>query len=163
MQGYQRIVGVPGLSNVGIVKSGPAGFIRPTQIYRSAQPSDYQLLGNIATILDLREFVGDDAETVQALGIRYINWPLTVFSDIEPDEFDKLMAIIAMPEYWPLLIHCTAGVDRTGTVCAAYRISQDKWSLNEALEEMEQYGAHEIIDADLRDCLQRYAQKQNGR
>ncbi|MDP2927460.1 MAG: dual specificity protein phosphatase family protein [Candidatus Omnitrophota bacterium] len=40
----------------------------------------------------------------------------------------------------PVFVHCQAGKDRTGMICAAYKMKYDNWSLENALFEMLVYG-----------------------
>jgi len=97
MRIFQRIIGVPGLSNLGVVKDGA--------IYRSAQPEIYfalpQYLG-IKSVLYLRE--DSKQEEVEAAGMRYISFRLNVFSDITFDDFDLLSTTLANPENQPILV-----------------------------------------------------------
>ena len=46
----------------------------------------------------------------------------------------------------PIFVHCQHGADRTGTVCAIYRITIQGWSKDEAIEEMTKggFGFHGI-------------------
>ena len=40
----------------------------------------------------------------------------------------------------PALVHCVAGRDRTGTMCAVYRMECDGWKPARAAAEMRGYG-----------------------
>jgi protein tyrosine phosphatase len=44
------------------------------------------------------------------------------------------------PKRVPVLVHCQHGADRTGTMCALYRIAVQGWSKEEALREMQAGG-----------------------
>ena len=46
----------------------------------------------------------------------------------------------------PVLVHCQHGADRTGTMCAVYRIAVDGWTKKEAIREMRDGGFnfHEV-------------------
>lgn len=59
-----------------------------------------------------------------------------------------------------LLIHCTHGRDRTGFVCAAWRILVNKWPLEKAWDEMKQYGwtpFSSLTDSAIYDVLKKLA------
>ncbi len=47
----------------------------------------------------------------------------------------------------PILVHCRLGSDRTGAVCAAYRIAVQEWSVEDAIDEIIHggYGFHRGI------------------
>ena len=65
-------------------------------------------------------------------------------SDIKPPEpwavrkFLELMMFNSKPTY----IHCLHGVDRTGFMCAVYRMRFQGWSYERALDEWKALGRH---------------------
>ena len=44
------------------------------------------------------------------------------------------------PANYPVLIHCRAGLHRTGVLVAVYRMEYDRWSPSEAVREMLENG-----------------------
>lgn len=42
----------------------------------------------------------------------------------------------------PIYVHCKHGVDRTGFICAAYRVLVEGWDVEDALQEMREMGFH---------------------
>jgi protein tyrosine/serine phosphatase len=52
----------------------------------------------------------------------------------------KFNEIMADPSNYPVLVHCFAGIHRTGAYCAIYRMEHDHWSNAEAIAELKQSG-----------------------
>lgn len=44
------------------------------------------------------------------------------------------------PDNYPVLIHCLAGKHRTGAYCAVYRMEHDRWTNQQAIDELKLYG-----------------------
>ena len=64
----------------------------------------------------------------------------------EDEDVVTFLRIITQPGNQPIFIHCQHGSDRTGMMCAIYRIAQQHWTNAEALREMTTggYGFHPI-------------------
>ena len=56
------------------------------------------------------------------------------------DDVRRFLALATDPARRPLYFHCWRGKDRTGAMCAAYRMAVEGWPLEAALREMEAYG-----------------------
>jgi len=115
-------------------------------IYRSAQPTREGLRAlpalGIKTVIDLRgasERSGE-AQLLDAIGIKYINIPMPPLGAPSIESVKQALALLIDQSAWPILVHCQRGSDRTGTVIACFRISQDGWSNQQALDEAKQFG-----------------------
>jgi tyrosine-protein phosphatase SIW14 len=58
----------------------------------------------------------------------------------------RFREIMADPANYPVLVHCLAGVHRTGAVCAIYRMEQEHWSNERAMAEMKESGYTTLDD-----------------
>ena len=47
----------------------------------------------------------------------------------------------------PVYFHCAHGQDRTGTLCAIYRMEVDGWSNDESWGEMDHFGFNHVWEA----------------
>ncbi len=74
----------------------------------------------------------------------------------EFDKLDKAAEMLADSSNHPLLVHCAAGVNRTGAVCAAWRMKYCGWSPERALEEAERCGWSPEDNPELREHLMAY-------
>jgi len=117
-------------------------------LYRSAQPSTegmktIKAMG-IETIVDLRSF-HSDRDKIGDAGLAYEHIYMKAWHPEEEDVV-KFLQIVTNPKRSSVLIHCQHGADRTGTMCALYRVAVQGWSKEEALKEMTQggFGFHGI-------------------
>ena len=117
-------------------------------IMRSSQPSEasFKLLKDycgVKTILNLRddnEKVEWERQVAEKLGIDFINIPMNGGQKQGADKIEQCLNIIHDKARQPVLVHCWGGKDRTGLICAAYRMKYENWSLADALFEMLAYG-----------------------
>ena len=52
----------------------------------------------------------------------------------------EFMAVMDKKENHPVLVHCFAGIHRTGTMCAIYRMEYQGWSADRVMVEMQLCG-----------------------
>jgi protein tyrosine/serine phosphatase len=116
-------------------------------VYRSEQPdaeamAEVEKFG-IRRVLTLREYHDDEDET-KASGLQIFRIPMNAAKIETKDVVQALKIIKASDE--PILVHCWHGSDRTGTVIAMYRIVEQGWSKEAAIDELKNggYGYHSI-------------------
>ena len=69
----------------------------------------------------------------------------------------RFLEVMDNAENFPVLIHCFAGIHRTGAFCAIYRMEYDRWSNEEAIAELYACGYKYLEDEwDLLDFLKSY-------
>jgi protein tyrosine phosphatase (PTP) superfamily phosphohydrolase (DUF442 family) len=119
-----------------------------TGVYRSAQPRRKSLAAlkaaGIQEILNLRRHKNKDAKITHRGDFVLHLVPLKA-RDINEDSLIEALRVIRNRK-GPILIHCWKGSDRTGLVCAMYRILFDHWSKEQAIQEMEEggFGFHKM-------------------
>jgi len=137
----QRLPGVPGVENFARVN--PA-------LYRGGQPTEegfrqLKAMG-IKTVIDFRSYHSTKKQ-VEAAGMTALEIPLKADLGSTPPDDEALKAffgVVLDPARQPVYIHCAFGKDRTGTMAAVYRLEVDGWNADEALQEMEAFGYHNI-------------------
>jgi protein tyrosine/serine phosphatase len=118
-------------------------------ILRGGQPSDegYACLKKLGvrTIINLRDerlFVRSEELAVLSLGMNYINVSLSPFIEPTPEQIERCLSVMTDENQLPVFVHCLHGMDRTGTIIAAYRVAVESWSLPRAYVEMLSRGFH---------------------
>jgi tyrosine-protein phosphatase SIW14 len=119
------------------------GEVSP-QLFRGGQPSSEGLefladLG-VGIIVNLRP--GDhpeEEEEASRLGMRYISIPWQCY---HPNDaaIASFLTVLGENPGKKIFVHCELGSDRTGMSIAAYRMSAQGWSAEEAMKEMQVYG-----------------------
>lgn len=117
-------------------------------LFRGAQPKESGLaelkkLG-ITTIVDLR---GEDREksewergAAERLGIRFVHLPVSGWAPPSNEQVAQFLALFRDDPHQKVFVHCRFGDDRTGVFVAAYRMAVDRWSPEQAMEEMYFFG-----------------------
>jgi tyrosine-protein phosphatase SIW14 len=130
---------------------GNFGEVTPT-LFRGAQPTHqgFEALAKhgIDIVVDNR---GDrsktEGEVVRGLGVQYIAIPW--HCPFPHDEvFARFLTVVRENRGKKIFVHCRLGDDRTGMMIAAYRIADEGWTADEAMNEMKHFGfsrAHHMI------------------
>jgi protein tyrosine/serine phosphatase len=79
------------------------------------------------------------------LGLKHVRIPYRMWwlvnGSIPADKgVDMFLEVMRDPANYPVLIHCFAGIHRTGAYCAIYRMEFENWSNEQAMAEMKVYG-----------------------
>lgn len=125
----------PHLSNLYQVSSN---------LYRGAQPTadgiaELKARG-MKTIIDLRNSHSDPKNGASA-GLKLDRVPMVPWT-VNDGEVVRFLRIVADTNNLPVFVHCERGADRTGMMCAMYRIAMCGWTKDEAIKEMTEGGYH---------------------
>lgn len=132
-------------------KPGLRNFYKVSdRLYRGAQPEEegirqLEQIG-IKTVISL-ELFHSDRSMLEKTGSR-MSYEHIYMQTWRPEEKDvtRFLKIVSDTARTPVYVHCYHGSDRTGTMCAIYRIIMQGWTKDEALREMQEggYGFHSI-------------------
>lgn len=118
-------------------------------LYRGAYPGEKGLCFlkdmGIKTIISFRwRKASRKAEQalVTALGMNFINIPLTYWSYPRQEQIEDFLALLDEESNYPLFVHCFHGADRTGLLIGIFRIIRCGWSFEDAYREMIKCGFH---------------------
>lgn len=117
------------------------------KLYRSAQPTAEGMQAaerlGIRTVVSLRS-KQRDARLAEGTDLLLRHVPMRAWDPHMPGAVAALSAIAVSPG--PVLVHCWHGADRTGMVVALYRMLEQGWTREAAIEEMLEggYGYHSI-------------------
>jgi protein tyrosine/serine phosphatase len=113
-----------------------------TNLYRGAQPTakgmdELKKLG-IKTVVNLRHF-HSDADELSGIGLKQGRLHLDPWRTRDEDII-RFLKIATDTNNVPVYVHCQRGADRTGLVCAMYRIAVCGWTKDEAIKELKEGG-----------------------
>ena len=151
----------------GVVLAGESGTNRPAtwaqpivlegvpnlhqvspELYRSAQPTAGGVRNiketGILTVVSLRSFHSDRSDVEEA-GLGYEHIYMKAWHP-EREDIIRFLRIVTDRKRTPALVHCEHGADRTGTMCAVYRLAVQGWTKEEAIREMTEggFGFHAV-------------------
>ena len=138
--------------------------VEPGRFYRSGQLTadgfaDAVRRYKIRTIINVQDEFPDpdvalgtfsaatikERELCEKLGVRYV-WlqpdlePRSMPGGPRPKVLDEFFQLLDDPETYPVLLHCKAGLHRTGVLTAVYRMEYQGWSRESAFREMKAHG-----------------------
>jgi len=150
--------------------------VKPGLLYRSGQMTvaGWERVINdhgIKTVVSLRDTKVDgkpppdkaEEEYVRKLDLGYLrlapqpwwgrpNAPIPADANVA-----KFLAVMDDPKSYPVLVHCFAGIHRTGAYLAIYRMEYDRWDNAAALAELRANGYVNVEDEeDVFDYLTAY-------
>jgi tyrosine-protein phosphatase SIW14 len=131
-----------GVSNFGEVS---------TTLYRGAQPTsegfDNLAKMGVNIVVDLRGSREGERKAVTKRGMRYVAIPWRCFHP-QDEFFARFLRLLRENPGKKVFVHCRLGDDRTGMMVAAYRMTRQGWTPEDARKEMEAYGVgwfHRVI------------------
>ena len=133
-------IALAGVSNVGKINDF---------LLRGAQPSNQGLaelkkLG-VTTVVNLRGWsheVESERKQAESLGLRYLNIPVSGWSPPTNEQVAQFLALLRSSPGQKIFVHCKYGEDRSGVMMAAFRIAENNWTVEQAIQEMDSFGFH---------------------
>lgn len=125
--------------------------VTPT-LYRGGQPTaagmrQLKAMG-VKTVINLRSF-NSDRDELGDTGLGYEHIYMKAWHP-EHEEIVRFLRIVTDKNRTPAFVHCQHGADRTGLMCAIYRVAVCGWTKEEAIKEMTEGGfGHHVIWGNL--------------
>lgn len=120
--------------------------VEPGVLYRSGILRDWQLRRaidkyGIKTVFALT-FTNNAGEqkVCDEMGVRRHFCYLSGDGVGPDDPYLRFLQVMQNPDNHPVLVHCSAGVQRTGGAVALYRVLFQDWEFDQAIEEMIEMG-----------------------
>ena len=98
-----------------------------------------------------------ESELCKQLGVRYVLLKPDILPpnntvEMEPPVVEEWLKLLEDKDNYPILLHCKAGLHRTGRLTAIYRMELHRWSAGEALRELRANG-YGYVAASERDAF----------
>jgi protein tyrosine/serine phosphatase len=145
--------------------------VRPGVLYRSGQMTvqglkraihDFGIrtvicLRGPASAADLEEEAFREAQAINFHRLAPQSWDTSFGPAPVEENVCKFRAILNDPANNPILIHCFAGIHRSGAYCAIYRMEKEHWTNDQAIAEMATCGYSNLYDEyDVLGYLEQY-------
>lgn len=114
------------------------------RFFRGGQPKEnqYQELAalGITTVIDLQDDpTSYEKQNVEALGMKYINIPMSDKEYPESAKIEQFLKLVNDPSTGKFYVHCAGGRHRTGVMGAVYRFNLYNWNYDQVYAEMKKY------------------------
>jgi tyrosine-protein phosphatase SIW14 len=109
-----------------------------------------------------------ESELCKQLGVKYVLitpdlLPPNNRLDVLPPAVDEFLNVLDKEENYPILLHCKAGLHRTGRLTAIYRMEYQGWSRGEALRELRANGYGFIAASEADEFIIQFVQNYSPR
>jgi tyrosine-protein phosphatase SIW14 len=155
-------------------------IVEPGRVYRSGQMTaegftDAVQRYGLRTIINVQDEYPDpsialsfwskqtikESELCRELGVRYVHLmptllPRHLIPQQRPAAIDQLLSVLDDEANYPLLIHCHAGLHRTGLLTAIYRMEYQGWSQEQAFLDMKGQGFGPWVCTSANDYVKQY-------
>lgn len=119
-----------------------SGEITPRQLRYLAERYRIQTVLSLLDPADPRSQI--EKAAAEELGLLWVCVPLTGDGASSPEQRELIKDILLDDSLGPLLVHCAAGVNRTGLTIGMYRIHREGWTPEAVLEEMRMFGFDDL-------------------
>jgi protein tyrosine/serine phosphatase len=154
--------------------------VEPGRYYRSGQMTaegftDAIRRYGIRTVVNVQDEFPDpdldasywDTHTVkekalcESLGVRYVHLMPDLVAryavpPLRPRVIEPFLALLDDPASYPVLVHCHAGLHRTGVLTAVYRMEYQGWTPLEAWQEMRAEGFGPWVGTSANEYVRQY-------
>ncbi|MCI0704933.1 MAG: tyrosine-protein phosphatase [Planctomycetia bacterium] len=161
--------------------------VEPGRVYRSGQMTESGFREmierhGIKTVVNLQHEQPDpllvdrwlgkstirESELCRELGVRYVLLTPDVLPpgntlDKQPPVVAEWLALLDDESNYPILLHCKAGLHRTGRLTAIYRMEYHGWSQGEALRELRANGYGFVAASESDDFVVQFIQNYKPR
>ncbi len=140
-----------------VIENVLAGMERPGTFARLREDLEFLKDQKISAIVSLTESPLERA-FVEEFGFRYLHLPIPDFAPPSITQIDAFIDFLKKTESEsiPAVVHCAAGMGRTGTMLACALVARGK-SADEAIDRVRELRPHSIETSDQEECIADYA------
>jgi tyrosine-protein phosphatase SIW14 len=132
-------------------------------LLRGAQPTTKGLAelkkAGVTTIVNLRQEgleVEHERKLAESLGLRFLNIPIVGWSLPSDAQVAQFLNLFRESAGRRVFVHCYYGDDRTGVMVATYRIAQQHWTADQAVDEMHSFGFHYYLYPNMASYVRKF-------
>ena len=171
IMGFSRVLGLLILLTVIIIPTYVSKYqqkqyrnfrvVKNGVLYRSGQMTPVGLKKivdeyHIKAIVSLRDSYGSEAPPdiqeeafAREYGVKYLRlspkkWESETGEPPVMENIKQYLKLMGNPENYPVLVHCFAGIHRTGSYCALYRMEFEGWPNEKAISELKRLGYDQL-------------------
>jgi tyrosine-protein phosphatase SIW14 len=157
------------MRNFAVVEEGVlyrSGQLTPQALDQVARERNIRTLVTLRTTRVIGKLPPDtwEEDYCQSHGLKHVRIVPRVWGADERGEVpaeqtvQEFLQVMDDPANYPVLVHCFAGIHRTGMMCAVFRMDYQGWNVDRAIQEMQHYGYEPAyFTQDVESYLRKYA------